>query len=357
MVTSSRASKTRTLIYGAYGYTGQLTAELAASRHVDVVLAGRNREALTQLGARLNLPTRVVGLDDAEALANALHDVRSVIHMAGPFALTAQPMLNACLTTQTNYVDITGEIAVFEAIWSRRAEIEHAGITAVPGSGFDVVPSDCVAAHVASRLERPSALVLAFRGLDSASRGTLQTAIRDVSTPVLCRRGGKIVPLEDRSPRSVDFGSGAEPCLPVSWGDVATAFYSTGADDITVYFRQTALLRSMAIAQRRFGRLLGSALVQRVLTAAIRRAPEGPTEPERRRHRTTVWAEAVDRHGRRVRSALSTHDPYEFTANSVLEITRRIHALSTSLGVVTPSQAFGAEFALAVPGCSRVDAS
>jgi len=357
MVTSIRASKTRTLIYGAYGYTGELTAELAASRHVDVVLAGRNREALAPLGARLNLPTRVVGLDDADALSNALHDVRSVIHMAGPFAVTAQPMLNACLRTQTHYVDITGEIAVFEAIWSRRAEIERAGITVMPGSGFDVVPSDCVAAQAANQLERPCALVLAFRGLDSASRGTLQTAIRDVSTPVLCRRGGTIVPLEDRSPRSIDFGSGAEPCLPVSWGDVATAFYSTGADDITVYFRQTALLRSMAIAQRRFGWFLGGALVQRGLAAAIRRAPEGPTEAERRRHRTTVWAEAVDRRGRRVRSALTTHDPYEFTANSVLEITHRIHALSRPLGVVTPSQAFGAELALAVPGCSRVDAS
>lgn len=356
MVTSIPASKTRTLIYGAYGYTGQLTAEVAAARQADVVLAGRNREALTQLGSRLNLATRVVGLDDADALANALHDVRSVIHMAGPFAVTAQPMLNACLRTQTNYVDITGEIAVFEEVWSRRAEIERAGITVLPGSGFDVVPSDCVAAHAAGQLERPRALVLAFRGLDSASRGTLQTAIRDVSRPVLCRRGGRIVPLDDRSPRSVDFGSGAEKCLPVSWGDVATAFYSTGADDITVYFRETPLLKSMAVAQRRFGWLLGSAAMQRLLAAAIRRAPEGPNASERRRHRTTVWAEAVDGQGRRVRSALSTHDPYEFTANSVLEITKRIHALSTPLGVVTPSQAFGAEFALAVPGCCRVDA-
>ena len=355
MVTSIPAGKTRTLIYGAYGYTGQLTAAVAASKHLDVVLAGRNRDPLAQLGSRLNLPIRVVGLDDADALANALHDVRSVIHMAGPFAVTSQSMLNACLRTRTHYVDITGEIAVFEATWSRRAEIERAGITVVPGSGFDVVPSDCVAAHVAGQLDRPRALVLGFRGLDSASRGTLQTAIRDVSTPVLCRRAGRIVPLDDRSPRSVDFGAGAEPCLPVSWGDVATAFHSTGADDITVYFRETPLLKSMAVAQRRFAWLLGSGAMQRVLAAAIRRAPEGPSELQRRRHRTTVWAEAVDDAGRRVRSALSTHDPYEFTANSVLEITNRIHALPAPLGVVTPSQAFGAEFALAIPGCCRVD--
>ncbi|MFL5577421.1 MAG: saccharopine dehydrogenase NADP-binding domain-containing protein, partial [Gemmatimonadaceae bacterium] len=143
--------KRRLLLYGAYGYTGRLTAELAAAKQLDVVLAGRNETALAELGGRVHLPTRVVGLDDVSQLSRALSDVACVVHMAGPFATTSAPMLSACLATRTHYIDITGEIEVFEAMWSREEEIERAGITAVPGAGFDVVPTDCLAAYVASR--------------------------------------------------------------------------------------------------------------------------------------------------------------------------------------------------------------
>jgi short subunit dehydrogenase-like uncharacterized protein len=162
-------TNSRILLYGAYGYTGRLTAELAAARKLDVILAGRNNDALVRLGARLNLPTRAVGLNDTRQLSEALKDIECVVHMAGPFAATSAPMLSACLATQTNYVDITGEIEVFEAIWSREEEIRRAGITAVPGAGFDVVPTDCLAAYVAGKLERPTSLV----------RRALQTAQRD----------------------------------------------------------------------------------------------------------------------------------------------------------------------------------
>ena len=191
-------SSSRVLLYGAYGYTGRLAAEIAAAKKLDIVLAGRNKDALAGLGDRLSLQTRVIGLDDPRQLCEALNDVACVVHMAGPFAVTSTPMLNACLATQTNYVDITGEIEVFEGMWSRAEEIRQAGITAVPGAGFDVVPTDCLAAYVAGKMERPASLVIALWGLESASQGTLRTAIRQVSKPVLCRRAGAIVALDDR---------------------------------------------------------------------------------------------------------------------------------------------------------------
>src|SRR3954451_4861650 len=127
-----RGSKTRFLLYGAYGYTGRLAAELAAEKKLDVVLAGRNKDALAGLGERLHLPLRMVGLNDAKQLSEALKDIACVVHIAGPFAVTSAPMLSACLATQTNYIDITGEIEVFEAMWSRTEEIRRAGITAMP---------------------------------------------------------------------------------------------------------------------------------------------------------------------------------------------------------------------------------
>ena len=274
----AEGTKTRCLLYGAYGYTGRLTAELAAARNIDVILAGRNRGALSELGDRLRLQTRVIRLDEPTRLSDALKDIGCVVHMAGPFAVTSAPMLNACLATQTNYIDVTGEIEVFEAMWSRKQEIRRAGITVVPGAGFDVVPTDCLVGYVAGKLERPDSLVLALRGLQNASQGTLRTAIRQVSKPVLCRRAGKIVALNDRSAHWIDFGSGAEPCVPVSWGDVATAFHSTGVGNITVYFRRTKLFRSADIFGKLFGPLLQSRIGQTRIGGARTQVSRGTEE-------------------------------------------------------------------------------
>jgi len=349
------ASKARLMLYGANGYTGRLTATLAAARRLDVVLAGRRAEPLRELGNRLNLPTRVVGLNEAGELARALVDIACVVHMAGPFAITSSPMLSACLATQTNYVDITGEIEVFEALWSREDEIRRAGITAIPGAGFDVVPTDCLAGYVAGKLERPTSLVIALNGMTSASRGTLNTAIRQVSEPVLGRRAGAIVPLDDQSMRWVDFGGGNQPCVPVSWGDVATAFHSTGVPNITVYFRRSLLLRAANIGGKLFGPLLRSDLGQRALARIVRMLPEGPSDAERAKHRSVAWAQAVDASGNSATATVSTPDPYDFTAESALAIATRVNALPVSRGLATPFQAFGADFVLSLPGCSRSD--
>ena len=319
------------------------------------MLAGRRENALTELGARVHLPTRVVGLDDAAQLSRALSDIACVVHMAGPFALTSAPMLSACLATRTNYIDITGEIEVFEALWSREEDIKRAGITAVPGAGFDVVPTDCLAAYVADKFDRPTSLVMALRGLDGASQGTLRTAIRQLSKPILCRRSGAIVPLDDPSPKWIDFGDGAEPCVPVSWGDVATAFHTTGARNITVYFRRTSLLHAADVLGGVFGPVMQSRLGQEGLAAIVRRFPEGPSQAERIRHRATIWAEMIDSSGKSFRAMLSTPDAYDFTANCALEVSSRISALPAPLGLVTPAQAFGADFVLSLPGCTRAD--
>jgi short subunit dehydrogenase-like uncharacterized protein len=348
-------AKTRILLYGAYGYTGRLTAELAAAKNIEVILAGRNVQALEALGDRLKLPTRVVGLDNPTQLVDALADVACVVHMAGPFAVTSMPMLDACLATQTSYIDITGEIEVFEAMWARKDEIRRAGITVLPGAGFDVAPSDSLAGYVAGKIQGPVSLMLAVRGLNGASQGTLRTAIRQISKPVLCRRAGAIVPIEDPSMRCINFGSGDEPCVPVSWGDVSTAFYSTGVGNITVYFRRSGLFRSADIAKKLLGSLLRSPLGQRGLAAIVRKFPEGPNQRQRRRGGSTILAKAINASGDSCAAILCTPNAYDFAANSALEIASRIRQLPAPLGLVTPFQAFGADFVLSLPECTRVD--
>jgi short subunit dehydrogenase-like uncharacterized protein len=90
------------IIYGSYGYTGQLIVKECKSKNWDVILAGRNREALQQQHEQTGFPFEVVDINDAPALKNLLHKSDLVIHCGGPFRFTAQAMADACLETNTH---------------------------------------------------------------------------------------------------------------------------------------------------------------------------------------------------------------------------------------------------------------
>ena len=129
------------LIYGAYGYTGELIAEEAADRGLDTVVAGRDAVETEHLAERLGCEGRPF---DVDAAASHLDDVDVCLNCAGPFVETYEPLVDACLETGTDYLDITGELSVFEAIAERDREAERAGVCLLPGVGFDVVPTDCL---------------------------------------------------------------------------------------------------------------------------------------------------------------------------------------------------------------------
>jgi len=102
------------LLYGANGYTGRLIAAMAKSYGLEAVLAGRKKEPIKALADELDLDYRVFSLKDTRSLENALLEVPLVLHAAGPFQFTSKLMIEACLKTNTHYLDITGEIPVFE---------------------------------------------------------------------------------------------------------------------------------------------------------------------------------------------------------------------------------------------------
>ena len=102
------------LLYGANGYTGQLIARHARQYGLQPVLAGRNGARLKSLSLELGMPYEVFNLSDPEKLRAALSQVKVVLHAAGPFQFTAKQMIEGCLQTGTHYVDINGDISVFE---------------------------------------------------------------------------------------------------------------------------------------------------------------------------------------------------------------------------------------------------
>jgi short subunit dehydrogenase-like uncharacterized protein len=346
------------MIYGASGFTGALIAERAqgaAGRAEAPVLAGRDPGKVGALAGRLGMPWAAFGLDDAAGLRRHLDGVRVVLNCAGPFSRTAATLVAACLETGTHYVDITGEIAVFEHIAAQDAAARQRGVVLLPGAGFDVVPSDCLAAHLKRRLPGLTRLRLSISGLTRPSRGTARTALEALGQGTAVRRGGRIVVLDTPPRGRADFGSGPVDTIGIGWGDVATAWRSTGAPDIAVMFAATAPLRAVSRVPAALRPVLRSAPVQRLLTRMVDRRATGPSAGQRRTGRALLLGEGWDAAGTRVAALMETPEPYALTARTALSLAHRIGSGETSAGYQTPATAFGPDLALDFEGVRRRD--
>ena len=345
------------LLYGSYGYTGRLIARRALEVGLRPLLAGRSREQGEAHAAELGLEFRAVSLDDAAALDAALGEVPVVLHAAGPFSRTAKPMAQACMRTRTHYLDITGELAVFESLAAVGGKARDAGVMLLPGAGFDVVPSDCLAAHLKRRLPGAVRLALAFHGLGGGvSRGTATTMIENAGRGGAVRRGGRITPVPAAwKSRTIDLGRGPTTVTTIPWGDVSTAFHSTGIPDIEVYTRIPKSQRRVLVATRHLGWLLSSGPVQRLLVNRVRSGKPGPTDEERAKSVTLLWGEAEDAQGKRVVSGLRTPEGYTITATASVEIVRKVLAGDAPPGFQTPSTAYGPDWVLELEGVTRED--
>lgn len=345
------------LLYGSYGYTGRLIVERALRAGLRPLLAGRDAAALAAQAGETGLPHRAFALDDAGALEDALRQGPVVLHAAGPFSRTSAPMLAACLRTGTHYLDITGEIEVFEAAARRDAEARAAGVMLLPGAGFDVVPSDCLAGHLARRLPAATHLALAFQPVGGGlSRGTATTMAENAGRGGAVRRDGRIVPVPAAwRTREVDFGRGPVTVTTIPWGDVSTAFHSTGIPNVEVYTRVPAGQRRVLRATRHLGWLIGSAPVQGLLRRAIHRRPAGPTPEQRERGITLLWGEAADGARNRVVSRMRVPEGYTLTAATAVAAVQRVIAGGAPAGFQTPSRAYGADWILQFEGVERED--
>lgn len=340
--------ETSLLVYGAYGYTGELVVREALEAGLRPVVAGRDAERLRAVADRHRLAHRVASLDDPRALEAALAGVRVVLHCAGPFVHTAGPMVDACLALGVHYLDVTGELAVFEAIAARDAEARAQGVTLLPGVGFDVVPSDCLAAHVARRLPDATQLALAFAGPASMSRGTAVTTAENMGGGGAVRRDGRIVrvPAAWRT-RRIDFGRGhAELAVTIPWGDVSTAWHSTQIPNVEVYMGMTPAMRRGLVLTRWIGWALALPAVRSRLVARARARRPGPSDAMRARGESRFWAEARNAAGRTVVSRLVAPEAYTLTARTAVAAAQRVLAGTTPVGFQTPSRAFGPDFIL-----------
>ena len=338
----------RTLVYGAYGFTGERIVREALERELDIVVAGRNGTKTRGLGIELGVESRVFTPEEATA---ELEDIDVLVNCAGPFAQTYEDLVEACLDAGTSYLDINGELAVFEAIAERDRDAEQAGIFLLSGAGFEVVATDCLACHLHDRLPDATHLQLGVDAEITVSGGTFASLVEHAGTGGRVRREGVI---EEESvaarSRQINFGSGPRHAVTAPLGDVSTAYYTTGIENVETYVALPERVAQTLRVTEPLSSLAGITPVKEGLQYLGYSVASSPSERERERDRAFIWGEART-DDETVASRLVTPEPYTLTIDAVTTALERLEAMdSHPTGFETPAVVFDAEFVLELDG-------
>ncbi|MFI5835882.1 saccharopine dehydrogenase family protein [Micromonospora sp. NPDC051300] len=343
------------IIYGATGYVGRLVARLAVDRGLAPVLAGRDAGRLAALG--LDTPVRAAALDRPDALDRLLDDATVLLNLAGPFHRTQRPLLDACVRTGTHYLDLSGEAAEFLTASERDPELRAAGVMAMPGVGFGVVPTDAVAVHLARRMPDARRLELSFVTTGQVSRGTLGTLTDGMAGTGVQRRAGRLVPARAAAEhRWIGDGSTRTRVVTNPWrADVVSAGRSTGVADIATFFAVPAPIRLALRVAPAAPWLVTSPAARRVRAALLARLPDGPTPAQLDEGRTLVHGLVRDEAGTVAEAVLTGPDAYRYSVHTAVELLARTAAGDAPPGYRTPADVHGPQIALSTPGTALRD--
>lgn len=342
------------LLYGATGYTGKLIAEEAVRRGMSPVLAGRNKEKVQALAESLELDYRIFEL--GKDTAQHLEGIGLVLHCAGPFEQTSKQMIQACLEAGAHYLDITGEISVFNHTHSRHEEAQRKNVILCSGVGFDIIPTDCTALKLKQALPDASELSLGFDSDSGISPGTFKTMVQGLGGGNVIRQNGRLtaVPI-GKHQRMIDFGRGKKSAMAIPWGDVATAYYTTAIPNITTWIPTPKLAAKAARLMNAAGPLLSSEKVKQLMLNLIDQRVAGPDQEERAATAAHIWGEAKNADGVVKTCRIDTANVYDLTVYGALEVTQRLLSGGYPAGSWTPAALFGPELLESLPGSGRFE--
>lgn len=343
------------IVYGSYGYTGKLVVEECKKKNLSVILSGRNEEALKKQSEQSGYPYKTVDIGDHTGLVNLLKEGKIVIHCGGPFRHTAKKMIDACLEANTHYTDITGEYGVFELLAGYDAKAKQAGLTVLPGTGFDVVPSDCLALHLKNKLPSATHLQLAFTmSKGGLSRGTKKSMTEGLGYGGMIRENGELVSIQlGDKVRDVDFGEFKMKTLCIPWGDISTAWRSTGIPNIEVYTGATAGMIKNAKRSRYLNWLLRMKWVKTLMLKQVDKKPGGPSEEKLLTGKSYLWGKVWNENGEQAEARLETVSGYLLTAKTSVLIAEKILNGNFKTGYQTPAMAYGEDLIMEIEGSKR----
>jgi len=292
-----------------------------------------------------------------------------VLNMAGPYVETAEPLVRACIRTKTHYLDISKEQHSLEFLFETLApQIQNAGIVAIPGLGFDSVATDCLAALLHHHLPSATHLNLSFAFSNSTdgipvSPGIWKTNIRNIFSAadmnLACIDGCmQEVPLFYRT-RDVTFPNAGKTLVATAGGaNCYIASRSTHIENIDTFIPiDVNIMRLILFVWKVFSFLLRWIPLVHwfILHVMDYSLTNGPSEEQRRDKRIDVWGEVRDGHkGNVIRGSIQVMEAYGFARQSAIQGVLRLMQFTANRtippGVSTPSQAFGPEFVLSIPG-------
>ncbi|MCB1582602.1 MAG: saccharopine dehydrogenase NADP-binding domain-containing protein [Marinicella sp.] len=346
------SSENNWMIYGATGYSGQLIVERAVNAGMNPVVAGRSKDKVEALAKKYDLECRVFSIDMLENSDALIGQMALVLNCAGPFSQTAQVVIQACLKQRAHYIDITGEIDVFEYAASLDQSAKERGVVLCPGVGFDVIPTDCVAAKLKKMMPDATHLTLGFDSRSGFSPGTAKTSVEALPNGGKLRKDGKIVtvPLAAKT-RKIDFGGGEKLAMTIPWGDVSTAYHNTKIPNIEVYIPSSPAMVKQLKRMNWIKPLLRLGFVQNLLKKRIDKKVKGPDEATREKLKTYVWGEVKNATGETKEYRIQVANGYEVTADGAVLVAQALlssHAHSN--GYQTPSMLLGDALVEQLPG-------
>lgn len=334
---------TKLMIYGAYGYTGELMVHEAIRRGIKPVIAGRSKEKLISLKEQYTLESRAF---DTSNIIEYLDDINVVLNCAGPFVSTAPAFVEACLQKKIHYIDITGEIPVFQYCHEQDQRAKVAGVVLCPGAGFDIVPTDCLAASLKERMPDATHIDIGFNFGTRPSIGTIKTAIEGAATGGLIRRDNQLVSVpQGYRIRKVSFPNGRRWSVSFPWGDVFTAGVSTNTPNGIVYAAMPLYLGVFLRLTSFLKPIFANKTVSKMLNKLAERFfAYGPQVEALETERTEFWAEARNAKGDKVTGQMSGPNVYRLTVDTGLAIAQHCLENSNKSGYLTPSMLMGSDF-------------
>ena len=259
--------------------------------------------------------------------------------------------MEACIRARAHYLDITGEIAVFEHAQLLDVQARNAGVVICPGVGFDVIPTDCVASALKEALPDATHLALGFDSRSGFSPGTAKTSVEGLAQGGKVRRDGRIVtvPLAFEV-RRIDFGAGEKDAMTIPWGDVSTAYQTTHIPNIQVFIPGSPRVIANARRANYVRPLLRLPWIQNLIKARIAKTVKGPSETKRAQMPSFVWGEATNARGEKKTARIRTANGYSLTITGSLAVVDHLMTVRPAGGAYTPARLMGADLVTHLPG-------
>ncbi len=359
------------VLFGATGFTGQLTADYLARNAPEGLrwaLAGRNQTKLEAVRDKLGLPDlELLHADSTDpiSLADVAARTRVVITTVGPYLQYGAPLVAACADAGTDYVDLTGEPEFVDQMYLQHHETAvRTGARIVHACGFDSIPHDLGAFYSVQQL--PAGAPITLRGVvrsgAMASGGTIHSALgqfsraRQMKAAYGDRRRAEGKPADGRSSRAVSGKPHRDPVLgywllplptidPIIVARSGAALDTYGPTFRYSHYAGTKTLRYAAGGAALVTTLAAAAQVKPIRNFLLGKVAAGNGPDEAKRDKSWFTVDFVgEGGGQTVRTRVTGGDPgYTETAMMLAEsaLCLAVDDNPPTAGQVTTAQAMG----------------